>query len=283
MSSTLYSTEHFLCRRVSLLILLIGLWKFLQGGLLHQFYQPPAHYAGIDPAYWLLHGSGLFVFMNQEIVALIWAIVLAALLALSVVFPKPSLLRLIPMLLIPYGLGINAAFAYPSHSMYPILFGSCLFFFAGSRSFSLFAEAIRFYAAFVFFSAACYKLFGGALAEPMHMADLLIYQHGTYFAFHQGALHQSLLSWLIAHPGLVEGGFLFVFGLQAAFVLAFFTRRFDHILIGFIVLFVILLWLIMRLDFTEMLVFLPFFRVRGMGRQQGKLSNTNGLSFDDRT
>ena len=251
--------ERAFSRRLCATMLVLGCWQALNGGLLHQFAGPPAAYAGIDPAYWLLHGSGLYALLMQPMVASLFAAGIGGLLLWGSWRPHALALRALPILLWPYGLALNAAWGYPAHSTYPLLFAGAIFLWAGRPTFRLAAEGMRYLAAFVFASAAAYKLAGGVFTHPEALAMVLPYQHAAFLAFHPDGWHATVLRWLMDQPRLLAMGMLGMALLQASFVGAFFTRRWDNIYRWLIAFFVLGLWLVMRLDFAFLLVFCPFF------------------------
>ncbi len=252
---------HNLKRLLCIIFIFNLTWKYFQGGLIHQYSNPPAHYVGIDPAYWILHASGLYHWLAIDTNALLVEVLLLILLVLGALLPKSWIIVSIPILLVPYGLANNAAMGFPSHSTYPLLFSSIPLLFAASRSFLLLCASVRYYTAFIFVSAAGYKIFGGGLSNIKDMADLILYQHSQYFMFSRQSAHQSFLMWLSSQPRLAGALFLSVVLLQSSFLLAFFTRAFDHFLALFALLFVAGIWLVMRLDFTELIALVPFFFV----------------------
>jgi hypothetical protein len=247
-------------------LLLLGLWQGAHGGLLHQTLAPPLPYAGIDPAYWLLHGSGLYAVLARPPVALGWALALAAALVAQLA-GRPRAPWLVPLLLVPYGLAFNAAFGFPAHSTYPPLFAAAYGCWAGGRKAGLAAEGFRYVAAFPLASAAAWKLASGALAHPAALADLLAYQHAAWRATlaatgTEPGAQSALIDAIAARPALAAAGLLGVFGLQASFAAAYVTRRLDRAYPWLLAVFVALLWAVMRLDFSGLLALAPFFARR---------------------
>lgn len=112
----------------------------------------------------------------------------------------------------------------------------------------------RYYFLYVFVSAAVWKIARGAVMNPAEMSHILIFQHDDLLSgdFHGWAFY--VYSWLIDHPVVAQALYLGGVALEACFVIGFFTRRYDRLLLGLAVLFVVADLVVMRIPYWTLLV-----------------------------
>ena len=222
---------------VSLLAFLI---QYLRG-------QTWTHWGGLnlalvqgDYTYWLLRLSHLDPFWRQGFsdglfLVLAW---------LGYVFPQKNYLGpCLGLAWLAYALSYNLTGMHLTHIWFP------LGFLGLALGPSLGLTWLRYYAAWAMFSAFCWKLSRGSVFHYPQLALIL-----------QG---QDNLGWLGFYlMGRPTWAYVFWLGacfLEASFVLAFFTRRFDGILGVLLLIFVCMDYLVMGLHFWPWLAFLPAF------------------------
>jgi hypothetical protein len=122
-------------------------------------------------------------------------------------------------------------------------------------------EACRYYFLYIFVSAAIWKIARGAVFNGREMSRILLLHHSDLLTSHSDLPGEpcSLFScrvytWLINHPycsyWLYLGGVL----LEASFIIGFFTRRWDRLLIVLALVFVIGDLLVMRIPYWTVLL-----------------------------
>ncbi len=129
-------------------------------------------------------------------------------------------------------------------------------------------EGCRYYFLYIFVSAAIWKIARGAVFNGQEMSRILLLHHTDLLTSHSDLLtsHSDPLTspctlfscrvytWLINHPycsyWLYLGGAL----LEASFVIGFFTRRWDRLLIILVLVFVIADLLLMRIPYWSILL-----------------------------
>jgi hypothetical protein len=127
--------------------------------------------------------------------------------------------------------------------------------------FYLLLKVCRYYFLYVFVSAAIWKIARGAIFNVHEMSRILLLHHSDllsgYGGLSGGQLHSFsswVYGWLIAHPAI---SYLFYLGgalLEATFVIGFFTRRIDRMLIVLTLVFVIADLLVMRIPYWTILL-----------------------------
>ncbi len=271
-------TPRWRYRVLCLAVLAWGCWQYLQGGLLHQLVWSysretgrlvAGHYAGIDPAYAVLHGSGLFGLLIQPKTALLATWVLGGLLAWQSLRPTTWVAWVLLLFAWAYGLAINAALGYPAHGTYGPMLALGFGIWAAGQHGKLAADGFRYVAAFPMASAAVYKIVQGALFDIGSMSDLLRWQHAGLFMQEPWPIalghtwmdlfSEGFILWLVDHPIACSLGFLFVFLIQLVFIGAFLTKRLDPLYVWLLPLFIVIIGLAMRLDFSGLLVLCVFF------------------------
>jgi hypothetical protein len=122
-------------------------------------------------------------------------------------------------------------------------------------------EGCRYYFLYIFVSAAIWKIARGAAFNGQEMSRILLLHHTDLLTSHGGQLTGPctlfschVYTWLVNHPycsyWLYLGGAL----LEASFIIGFFTRRWDRLLIVLALVFVIADLLVMRIPYWTILL-----------------------------
>ena len=137
-----------------------------------------------------------------------------------------------------------------------ILFFLLALAFTTNRSdrFYLLMSGCRYYFLYIFASAVLWKIARGAVFNGEEMSRILLLHHADLLTGTCTSLSCRIYAWLIIHPPVAQS--LYVAGalLEAAFLIGFFTRRFDRWLIVGAVVFVIADLLVMRIPYWTILL-----------------------------
>lgn len=112
----------------------------------------------------------------------------------------------------------------------------------------------RYYYLYIFFTAAMWKIIRGAVFNPDEMSRILLLHHAEVLTGSPGFWLNPLLSYLVDHPGISQLIYIGAVLLELLFVVGFFTRRFDRLLIGAAVLFVVSDLFLMRIPYLIILM-----------------------------
>lgn len=117
-------------------------------------------------------------------------------------------------------------------------------------------QGIRYFFLFFFFSSGIWKITQGGLFHIDQMSSILLFQHKELLAADTTTWLVSLYKWLIDNPS--ASYFLYAFAAlsELSFVTGFFTKRFDKILMGLYIIFLVMDWFIMRIGYWHTLPFL---------------------------
>jgi hypothetical protein len=112
----------------------------------------------------------------------------------------------------------------------------------------------RYYFLYIFISAAIWKIARGGVFNGEEMSRILLIHHSELLSGDCTGWLCRGYSWLIDHPLVAQLLYIGGVGLEAAFFLGLFTRRYDRLLLGFAVLFVIADLFVMRIPYWTVLL-----------------------------
>jgi len=143
---------------------------------------------------------------------------------------------------------------YPSNSIeghIAWLFFPIVFIPQDKKTFLFLFEGLRYFFLFFFVSAALWKLAQGGLSSILQMSGVLLYQHKELLTSSPGYWQSDFLLWLIRRPQLSYLLYLSAALLELSFIVGFFTKKYDRLLLAFLVIFLVTDHLIMRITYYE--------------------------------
>ena len=240
-------------------------WRFYLGLGLSQLGQPPVLDGRDDLVLWFLADWGLVqVFAQNPVLGLVWdaGLSLLALGGLWAAWQRKNQLQACLALALALGFAYYLLIqqSYPTLTIkryLGLLFLPWYLVFRQSKSRYLVWEGLRYYLLYVFASAALWKIFRGSVWEWGHFSATLKAQHIAHWSGDMGYFWQPLHRFLIEHSLLAQSLFWAGTALQLSFLGGFFSKRGDRFLALGLVLFVLLDYVLMRINYVELLVFLP--------------------------
>ena len=115
-------------------------------------------------------------------------------------------------------------------------------------------KACRYYFLYIFISAAVWKIARGAAFNGEEMSRILLVHHSELLSGDCAGWLCRGYTWLIEHPLAAQCLYWGDILLEAAFVIGLFTRRYDRLLLGLAVLFVVADLLVMRIPYWILLL-----------------------------
>jgi glycosyltransferase involved in cell wall biosynthesis len=112
----------------------------------------------------------------------------------------------------------------------------------------------RYYFLYIFVSAAIWKTVRGAAFDGQEMSHILLVQHVDLLSGDCQTVLCRFYAWLIGHPAISQGLYIGAVIMESVFVVGFFTRRFDRLLLGLAILFVAADLLVMRIPYWTLLL-----------------------------
>ncbi|MFN8277848.1 MAG: hypothetical protein U0T84_10205 [Chitinophagales bacterium] len=154
-------------------------------------------------------------------------------------------------LLTIYMVAFNTYAGHHYHGLFFIILGSTPFWWRNAASQQRAIAFVRYYFLFVFVSACCWKFFRGALFQPDQMVNILRAQHAQSFL--EGDWLASSRSWLLVHPALAQMLLISGAAIQGFFVIGFFSRSWDRVLVFLAFLFALVNYWLMGIFMAEVL------------------------------
>lgn len=132
--------------------------------------------------------------------------------------------------------------------LFPILLLS-----TGEETFAFLWKGLRYFFLFFFASAGIWKFVQGGIFNGMQMSAILAAQHVDLLASSPESLQAHVFTWLINHPAVSYGLYAGAAALELSFITGFFTRRYDRVLAGVFVVFLLADYLLMHIDYSDTL------------------------------
>lgn len=211
-----------------------SLWMFLQTGIHQWLLYNSSAALGMDLLFYLLPGIYFFVFTRSVKAA---AFVAGLMFLFNLVY-------------------VWCYTVYPTNSPEghtAWLFTPVLFMSIGLTGFYLWMHALRYFFLFFFFSAALWKFYQGGVFEPMQMSGILLEQHKDLLVTDAQGWYASFIYWLIQHPVAGRLLYLAATGIELVFIIGFFTRKYDRLLLVLFCVFLVMDVLVMKIPYYEVL------------------------------
>ncbi len=130
-----------------------------------------------------------------------------------------------------------------------------VFLFKKPKNFYLAIDAVRILFIIFFFSTALWKIRAGGVFNGDQMSGILLNQHNYLFLNNHPGAFKSFISFLIEHPRLSYCLYFAAFAAEFFFFVGLFTRKFDKLLILLFLLFAIMNYMLMRINYFAWLPF----------------------------
>jgi len=131
-----------------------------------------------------------------------------------------------------------------------------IFIFKKDRAFYFAVNCTRYIFLLIFFSSGLWKIRAGGLFNTEQMGGVLLLQHTAYLATVSHDWFSSFIIYLIKHPLLSYAIYLAATMAELFFVVGFFTKKLDNVLMVLFLLFVITDLFLMRINYFAWISFL---------------------------
>ena len=129
-------------------------------------------------------------------------------------------------------------------------------------------HAIRYYFLFFFATAAIWKIRQGGLFNVEQMSAILLSQHKVFLVGWPEHWFTGLVYYLVEHKWLSFSLYLSATLLELTFITGFFYKKYDRILFGLFVLFLLFDFIVMRIPYFEVLPIATILLVSGYKWQE---------------
>jgi hypothetical protein len=225
--------------------------------LLHQFESPIINFPDADNTFWLILFLGIPQFLAKNFtISLLFDASLFILPILCIIYKKSRILPLVFFFFnLLYFISVSSFQAHHAHNLNGILILSILFCFRPNTFVPLF-HFLRYYTMFVMVSAACWKIFRSSIFHLEHMSNTFFALHLNTLSDHPASTYSIFIKYLMDHPTLSQSIFILGTLIQSSFLIGFFTKKYDRLLIILFLCFFSGDYVFNELSFIEFYVFL---------------------------
>lgn len=238
------------------------MYKWLNGLFLYQL-QPSFFYLRKDGFTWLFMQTGIHKWLLDNktgwIIFDIFFYSMPALYLISYFYKKNLSLFAALLMLIVNWVYVQCYTLYPSNSieghvawlLFPLAFVA-----KDEKTFILLFKGLRYFFLFVIASAGIWKIAQGGLFNVEQMSGILLLQHGQLLTNSPQYWQSNFIRYLAANPLLSYFLYLITALMELIFFTGFFTKKYDFILLLFLVIFLIANYFVMRIAYFEISPFL---------------------------
>lgn len=224
-----------------------------------------------DFSFWALKLTGISdLITGDKAAGIIFGILLFLSGILSFALPRKRLWTLsYALLYLIYAITFNIYLCHGSN--YQAGFAVILFAFAAGTddNFSLWWRTMRYYACFIYGTCFIWKIVHGAIWDWDHGLDCMKLNLGEYMFHYPNTAMSNIYAWLIQHPFIVNAGDKLVFLAEGAFLIGFFTKKYDYLLIICAIIIFLSVYLFADVFFLELLIIaLPFITAKRWSKAQ---------------
>jgi hypothetical protein len=262
MISSNSSNKILLFRIASLFILVIHIFKILNNLGISQLEQPIFLELKADRVLWLLDFLNILTSILQNPnIAILFDILLIILPLITLFYPQGKYLSILLFITCSlYYFSINSSSTHHEHNYIAILLISFLMIFKDKVRYNLVFEFTRFYTCFIFSSAAFWKIGRGTFWQESQFQNILRVQHSELLALDsKNSVYFKFIDFIINNYEISNLLWLFAIILQLSFLIGFFTKKYDHILLLNLLIFILTDFILMNICFFEYIILSVFF------------------------
>ncbi len=128
--------------------------------------------------------------------------------------------------------------------------------FRKEESFYYALQSMRYFFLLIFFSSALWKIRAGGIFNTEQMSAVLLEQHAAYLVAAPGDWFSRFISYLVVHKQLSYTIYLIATLCEFVFLVGFFTRKYDRLLMIVFLVFVTTDYFLMRINYFSWTAFL---------------------------
>ena len=228
-------------------------WLY-QGHFLFQLYHPTLINAGIDNTYWLF----CILRIPQTIIRfpVLLDFLLVAVTVFSFLKNNKWSFRILFIISILHIITFNVYTGM--HTKSCVFLPMLILPFCFDKMFDTVWQAVRFYFLFVLVIASFFKIINGGLFHPNQLVHILENQHVDLAILNPTHFTYQISIWLIQHKTITNLCWYGFFLMEFVFIAGFFTRKFDTILLGILIIFIASTFIIMRINLADFMLMVPF-------------------------
>ena len=247
-------------------LFLVLLYQWSADLMISQLESPVLIHVDLDLTYWIVHLSGIGeLFRASYFAAVSFDLLLTILCIVTVIFPKRIIFPILTgLFFLIYCVLLNSYQCWHYHNLITLILLIVPFCFRSLKTFSLLFAGLRYAVAYIYASAAIWKLFRGSVFHEGQMKWLIEHNYVDRLAVDGYELNflENMMFQLSNYSTLSSIALIIGVAMEASFIVAFFTRKFDRYLIGIGVLFHLITAVLVDVSFLQLwilfVVFLPY-------------------------
>jgi hypothetical protein len=245
-----------MARYVALFLLVSWCYSAYSGTLIHQLEKPVWPWLYADPSYWILFFTGIPTGISEnQLVAWIFDIsLLTGIVGLARMPSRVWIARILWLLMGIYIITLNAYGMHHASNKAGLWWMITPFCFKDIQRVTWVWQALRYYALFIFVAAAGWKIGRGAWLHP-NQGILILQKNLMQYVYEcPNQPLAKLYQWIFAHPSVANSLYLLGMVIESSFILGFFTKKWDWLLIGFALILCIGFWWMADAFIFELLI-----------------------------
>lgn len=231
-------------------LLLITLYRAGAGEIWLFSSPPPVINLSINYSYWVFAGTGL---LSLTATKAFYVMFLASVPIVVVAHRWREAVWVFSALLGSYIVTFNILAGHHYHTMVGAFALTIPFWFKSTKMFNLAFKGVRYYACFIFASAALWKIWRGSVFYHGHFANTIQADHAS-FLHQESGITKAIMELIIQYPSIGDVLFGVVTLIQLSFIVGFFTYKFDKWLLMLLVVFVLGNYVVFNLGSWELLI-----------------------------
>lgn len=246
-------------------ILIFSIWLFANHLGLHQ-YQPLWFTNRLDFSLNVILSLGLGRWMLQSHlfkVILDVGIILLPIVFILCTYKKWKLAKIFPYILMVfmwgYGLLLTSVSSLSIEGFAAFVLIPFVFMGTTEKGYYFRFQIVRYSFILIFFSAGLWKIRAGGLFHIEQMSAILLNQHSSLLIENDSSNFIFIIKYLIQHPVLSWSLYAAGTLIELSFVIGFFTKKADTILMVLLLLFISFNYFVMRINYMCWLPFVGLF------------------------
>jgi hypothetical protein len=253
-------------------------WSYFANTLVFQLNYPTIKYPYVDITYWFMHYLQIPEFITSHfLISGLFDLALFASCIFSFLYPeKRWCVWSFLVLYFIYFITFNTFGGLHTNHKIGFLLIAIPFTVADYKSFNFLWQGLRYFLLFAYADAFLWKLFRLSWLHPDQGMLILKKNQAAFLYFEPHTWLAAFYRWVLQHPALVNGAYLAGFIMEGIFIIGFFTRKYDRLLLILSILLPIGFWLTADAYFFEFLIFsltlINFHKVFAPGRFTNSLN-----------
>ncbi len=247
-------------------LFLVLLYQWSADLMISQLESPVLLRVDLDLTYWFVHLLGIGeLFRTSYSSAISFDILLTILCLVAVIFPRRRIFPILTgLFFLVYCVLLNSYQCWHYHNLITLILLIVPFCFRSLKTFSLLFAGLRYAVAYIYASAAIWKLFRASVFNEGQLQWLIEHNYVDRLAVEGYQLNflENMVFQVSNYSTLSSIALIIGVAMEASFLVAFFTRKFDRYLIVIGVIFHLITAILVDVSFLQLwilfVVFLPF-------------------------